>query len=94
VPDGLAIADNRVVELQAGWFFPYRTTRGPMAGSQGVIVNAATGKISRLGSAFSVERDLALYDNGYQSERYDLVIKSIADLERTLDALEELGISP
>jgi hypothetical protein len=93
VPDGLAIADDRVVELDAGWFFPYRTTSGPMAGSQGVIVNKTTGKLFHLGSAFSVERDLVLYDKGYQSDQYDLVVRAIADMERTLDVLEYLGIS-
>jgi hypothetical protein len=95
VPDSLAIADDRVLELQLGWFFPYRsaTSGPPAAGSHGVIVNKTTGKVFRLGSAFPVERDLALYDKGYQSERYDLVITSIADLERTLDVLEDLAVS-
>jgi hypothetical protein len=93
LPDGLAIADDRIVELRSGWFFPYRATGAPMAGSQGAIVNKANGRVFRLGSAFPVERDLVLYDKGYQSERYDLVITSIADLERTMDALEDLGVS-
>jgi hypothetical protein len=93
LPDGLAIADDCVVELRSGWFFPYRSIRGPVLGSRGVIINKTTGNVFRLGSAFSLERDLVLYEKGYQSERYDLVITSIADLERTLDALEELRVS-
>jgi hypothetical protein len=93
VPDGLAIADDRVVELDGGWFFPYRTTSGRMAGSQGVVVNKTTGKLFPLGSAFPVERDLILYDKGYQSDQYDLVVRAIADMERTLDVLEYLGIA-
>jgi len=64
-----------------------------MYGSQGVIVNKATGATFHLGSAFPVDRDIELYDRGYQFEQYDLVIVTIVNMERALDVLTELEIS-
>jgi hypothetical protein len=61
-------------------------------GCQGVIVNKKTGRIFHLGSAFPIERDLELYDRGFQFEGYDLVIASIADLAKTRRALGSLGL--
>jgi hypothetical protein len=78
-------------ELRDGWFFPYRSDQ-PMAGSNGVIVNKNTGRVFRLGSAFPVERDLALYDLGYQLERYDLVILQVNNLKETCNALVRLAL--
>ena len=74
-------------ELRQGWFFPWRTAR---VGCKGVIVNKKTGRILHLGSAFSVERDLAMYDRGYQFDTYDLVIVAVHDLEATCRALTKL----
>ncbi|MBX3192697.1 MAG: hypothetical protein KF819_37280 [Labilithrix sp.] len=58
-------------EIEQGWFFRWAT---PRIGCNGVIVNKKTGRLFHLGSAFPVERDLALYDRGYQFKTYDLVI--------------------
>jgi hypothetical protein len=63
-----------------------------MAGSNGVIVNKQTGKLLHLGSAFPVERDLELYDRGYQFESYDLIILEIRDRKQTLHALGKLHL--
>lgn len=90
---GLELDDARVRELSEGWFFPFRCTGEHMAGSQGVIVNKRTGALFTLGSAFPVERDLRLYDKGYQFNRYDLVITGVRDRERALDVLESIGLS-
>lgn len=79
-----------VRELQDGWFFPYRTE---LVGSQGVIVNKRTGHTFELGSAFPAERDLKLYDRGWQSTHYDLVILKIADLRETRRVIEKLPLS-
>ena len=72
-------------ELRDGWFFALHSTT--VAGCNGVIVNKDTGALFHLGSAFPPERDLELYDRGYQFERYDLVIREVRDRAKTLVAL-------
>lgn len=64
-----------------------------MLGSHGVIVNKQTGARFGLGSRFPIERDLALYDTEYQFHSYALVITKIANMDRTLDTLEQLDIN-
>ena len=94
---GLQIDDTQVQELRTGWFFPYRGTdpdpRNHPLGTNGVIVNKQTGARFSLGSAFPVDRDLALYDQGYQFHSYALVVTKIADMEGSLDSLVALEIS-
>jgi len=85
--DDVSLGDAR--ELQEGWFFPWESAR---FGCNGVIVNKRTGRILHLGSAFPVERDLAMYDRGYQFERYDLVVLAIHDVERTRRAIGNLPL--
>jgi hypothetical protein len=75
-------------ELREGWLFPWVA----QLGCRGVIANKKTGRIFQLGSAFPIERDLELYDRGYQFERYDLVVTAIADLAKTRRALGSLGL--
>src|SRR4029079_2017477 len=84
----IALGDAR--EIAQGWFFPYRTAR---IGCNGIIVSTRTGRVFKLGSAFSIERDLALYDRGYQFELYDLVIVAIHDLAATRRAVGRLRLS-
>ena len=79
-------------ELAEGWFFPFFCIDEPVAGSQGLIVNKQSGEVFHLGSAFPVERDLKLYDQGFQSDVYDLVILAVHDLDETLRILGELRI--
>lgn len=88
----IALDDDGVRELEQGWYFPYGAVAGPVAGSHGVIVNKRTGNVFRLGSAFPVERDLRLYDRGYQFGTCDLVITSVRDARAALDALGSLGL--
>ena len=83
---------DAVQELREGWFFPLLSNE-LMAGCNGVIVNKQTGKLFHLGSAFPLERDLELYDRGYQFELYDLVILEVHDREQTRHALGMLGLS-
>ena len=87
------IDDARIRELQSGWYFGCRSLGEPLYGSNGLIVNKATGKVLHLGSAFPLERDLDLYDRGYHFERYDLVVLEVANLDATLAALLELGLT-
>lgn len=76
-------------ELTAGWFFP---TSSATVGCNGIIVNKHTGKLFHLGSAFPVERDLALYDRGYQFDRYDLTIIKVRRRKQTLHALGKVRL--
>ena len=85
-PD-VALGDAR--ELREGWFFSLRTAR---IGSNGMIVNKRTGRVLHLGSAFPIDRDLELYDRGYQFERYDLVILAVHDTKATRSAIGKLGL--
>lgn len=78
-----------VRELNEAWFFPLLTER---VGCHGVIVNKRTGRALHLGSAFPLERDLAMYERGYQFQMYDLVITAVHDLDATERALSRLPI--
>jgi hypothetical protein len=80
---------DTVRELEEAWFFPLRTAR---AGCNGVIVNKRTGRVLSLASAFPVERDLAMYERGYQFQMYDLVVTAVHDLDATERALGRLPI--
>lgn len=79
---------GRAEELREGWYFHLVTDA---IGCNGVIVNKHTGKLFHLGSAFPVERDLEVYDRGYQFERYDLVILGVRDRKQTLRVLRRIG---
>ena len=52
-----------------------------------------TGKLFTLGSAFPAQRDLDLYDRGFQFDCYDLVILDVANAQATLDALLKLNLT-
>lgn len=84
---GLQLGEAR--ELKDGWFFPF-TSEVPIGGCNGVIVHKRTGKLFHLGSAFPVERDLELYDRGYQFESYDLVILDVRERKQTIHTLSRL----
>lgn len=88
----IELHDEGVRELRESWFFPYRCSE-PCAGSHGVIVNKASGKLFELGSAFPIERDLDFYDKGYRCQSGYLVVTSVADAQRTLDTLQKLQVS-
>jgi hypothetical protein len=93
VDQNLAIHEGAARELEYGWYFPYRETAEPVVGSHGIIVNKSTGKVLRLGSRFPRERDLTMYDRGYQFDSYDLVVLEVHNMESTLDVLLRLGLS-
>jgi hypothetical protein len=78
-------------ELSEGWYFPC-VTKGSEAFC-GVIVNKGTGRSLLVLRHTPMERDLALYDRGYQFDIYDLVVLTVEDLDetvRTLLALREV----
>jgi len=76
-------------ELNEGWFLPCIAKRSQLFTA--VIVNKETGRPLRIMRCSPMERDPALYDRGYQFERYDLVILTIEDLEETVRTLLVLG---
>jgi hypothetical protein len=81
-----------VTETKEGWFFPYEPGAAQI-GSHGVVVHKKTGRTFVLGSAFSIERDLKAYDEGFQFKRYDLVVLEIHDRPKTLAVLYQVGPS-
>jgi hypothetical protein len=76
-------------ELDEGWFFPCIAKRSELFA--GVIVNKETGRHLRVVRQSSLDRDLALYDRGYQFERYDVVVLKIEDMAETVGTLLVLG---
>lgn len=85
---------GRARELVEGWYFPFHPLEeGVDLGPQGLIVNKRSGEVFHLGSAFSVSRDLKLYDAGFQAKAYDLVIFKVRRLRKALRFLEELRIT-
>jgi hypothetical protein len=91
---GRPVDRARARETRAGWYFPYAigAEEEMLFGSSGVIVHKETGAVLQLGTAFPVERDLQLYDKGYQFELYDVVVLGFASLEKAVSALESLRL--
>ena len=71
-------------ELPSGWYFEPR--RGQV-GCGGIVINKKTGEVFGLGSGRGVERDLWFYEKGYQSERYDLVVVVVRDIDVAVEHL-------
>jgi hypothetical protein len=95
-PGSNHIDDSRPIDFATGWYFGYERVQDPLAqplGSNGLIVDKATGEVLVLGSAFSVERDIEMHQKGYRFSRYDLVVLSFSDLECAIDALSTIGLS-
>ena len=93
-PKGLLPDDENVIEIENGWFFPWKVLGDDeMWGSNGVIINKVSGACFHLGSAYPVERDLAAYSAGYTRTAYDLCITNIVDLEKTVDLLDTIRIT-
>jgi hypothetical protein len=88
-----AVDAERVCETASGWFFPYAPEGEPSYGSNGVIIHKQTGKAYVLGSAYPVERDIRLYDKGYQFEVYDLVVLGFSTLEAAVKAIRSLDLT-
>ena len=90
VGDRRQIDAARCTETREGWYFPYAPAVEIMFGSNGVIVNKHTGLPLVLGSAFSVERDIKAFDEGFQFRRYHLVILEVRDRKKTVEILLEV----
>ena len=86
---------DRAREIELGWYFPWRfPDDGEVRlGSNGLIVNKRTGKVVVLGSAYTLERDLHAYDAGYPLNGADLIVTAVANEDRAVQLLDDLGIT-
>jgi hypothetical protein len=71
--DGISLAAG-ATESDRGWYFSWNEV---LVGSHGLVVNKETGSVFVLGSAFPVDRDLRMYDQGMDAEKQDLVITAV-----------------
>src|SRR5579871_4200327 len=89
---GLTVAVHLAREIQQGWYFPWQNDGPPMAGSKGIIVEKLSGRVFTLGSAYSLERDLAAFDAGYRFEPANLVVNAVRDKQLAIDRLLRVRI--
>ena len=89
---GLTVAVHHVRETQQGWYFPWQNDGPPMAGSKGIIIEKQTGRVFMLGSAFSLDRDLAAFDAGYRFGSATLVVSAVRDRQLAIDRLVRIRI--
>lgn len=85
----------RAREIESGWYFPWRFPNDGETrfGSNGLIVNKRTRKVTVLGSTFPLERDLKAHDAGYPLKGADFIVTAVADEDRAVQLLDELGIT-
>jgi hypothetical protein len=77
-------------EFNDGWFFPCVTKE--IQHVSGVIVNKKSGRPLRVITHSPLANDLSLYDRGYQSDRYDLVVLTVENLNETVRVLHGLHV--
>nr|WP_319493358.1 YrhB domain-containing protein [uncultured Desulfobacter sp.] len=95
------VADS-IIERDYGWvifsqtkkYIETRNTLYMTVGSGGVLVEKATGRKIRFGSAYSTERSLEVYEKGYfEHNSWDIVVTRVYDIQKTVEILRKLGIS-
>jgi len=91
-PKQFVIAADQVRETRCGWFFPWHFDGPPLAGSKGVVVDKQTGRVVKLGSAYSLERDLNAFDAGYRFGSAFLVVTAVRNERHAIDQLLRLNI--
>jgi hypothetical protein len=96
----LAVDPDQIVERPYGWvIFPnskeYIETgdfESQLIGSGGVLVLRGNGKAIQFGSAFSVEKNLEIYESGYlDHDNWDIVITRIVDERDGVEQILALG---
>ena len=80
-------------EIRNGWYFPWFFPGKPLVRSHGVIVDARTRKVVKLGAAFSLERDLRAFEAGYPLRHASLIVTAVTDERRTIEILQQLRVS-
>ena len=80
------------IETERGWFFALEWDGElRLGGSEGLVVNKGTGRVMELGgSHLPLDRDLAMYDQGMDAEKHDLVVLEISDHDATVAFLMQL----
>ena len=98
--DELAVNPDHIVEKPYGWvIFPnskeYTESgdiRYQLIGSGGVLVLKESGKAIQFGSAYSVEKNLEIYESGYlDHDNWDIVVTSVVDERESVDRILALG---
>ena len=92
-PSGVSVDPECAKETECGWYFPYRFDEFPAAGSKGLIVDKVSGRAYMLGSAFSLERDLAAFDQGFRFGAAHLIVSEVRDLNGAIGELLSLRVS-
>jgi hypothetical protein len=99
ISDDMGIDESSIIEKEYGWvFFPqskrYLETgnwRDMLIGSGGDLVEKETGRIISFGSAYSIEKNLKIYELGYlKHDNWDMVINKIWDEPETILQLMKL----
>lgn len=95
-----AIVSDSIVEKPYGWYFNFQSKkyvetgdfREMLVGSGGFIVEKENGKISELGSHYTLEENFEIYEMGLAGKQ-DLVILKVKDLNRAVKLLHKLGMT-
>lgn len=100
--DGLDVMLDSIIEKDYGWLIfsqskEYIETGNILymvVGSGGTLIEKESGRKIQLGSAYSTEKNLEIYEKGYfRFDNWDIVITRVNDLRRTIDYLGKLDIS-
>ncbi len=76
-----------VAEYEDCWHFAY-----PQIGSSGMLVHKQSGALFEMGSAYPVQRDLALCRDLDWRAEHDLVVSDVSDLLSAVSLLEGLSL--
>jgi hypothetical protein len=96
----LAVNRDHIIERSYGWvIFPNSKEyieigdcESQLIGSGGVLVLKDSGKAIQFGSAFSVEKNIEIYESGYlDHDNWDIVITSVVDEHQAVDQILALG---
>ena len=99
--DDMDVMLDNIIEKEYGWvLFPqsktYIETKDPMSMvfcSGGILVEKATGKLCELGSFYSTEENLRIYELGYfQYENCDIEVMKVINESKTIEHLSKLRI--
>lgn len=85
--DDVVLSDAH--ELEQGWLFRLVAKRTRVYDA--VIVNKETGRTLLVMRSSALSQDPVLYDRGYQFDRYDVVVFTIANVDETVRAMALLG---
>lgn len=100
--DDMDILYDSIVEREYGWVIFWNTkqyiktgdVRYCLAGPGGTLVEKETGRHIEFGSAYSLEKNLEIYEKGYlKYDDWDIIIKKIFDKSATINGLLGLRLT-